>query len=364
MYFAILGRHPKLSLAEFALVSTTSLRRQGEYLFFESDLEESALLLQLEKLWGIVKWGKVVEKSDSKQQISEEKNPDIVSFLAGVSIIGVNDQKLGMEIKKLYGVRRFKLVELTSSDLEIKKDGKELIALGWGKIGLGLGWQDIAHFELIDFWKPAHGMEVGMMPSKLAQMLVNIGIMKSEEWKTKSTSLTVYDPFCGFGTTGFVANWVGHHFVGSDISITWAKENAKRWKEHWQGAVDNGQLFTVFKHDVTEPFVHPVVQKVDCIVTEGWLGPVVGRKTREPELLVHAEKIHALYTSFLNNLCEVVPYVPVVLTLPSYTRLPDAIFPEVVAHAVALGYAVEDLGIYSRKWQEVCRHIVVLTRSA
>jgi hypothetical protein len=35
-----------------------------------------------------------------------------------------------MEIKKLYEVRRFKIVELTSSDLEIKREGKELIALG------------------------------------------------------------------------------------------------------------------------------------------------------------------------------------------------------------------------------------------
>jgi hypothetical protein len=34
---------------------------------------------------------------------------------------------------------------------------------------------------LIDFGKPAHGMEVGMMPGKLAQMLVNIGIVKSEK---------------------------------------------------------------------------------------------------------------------------------------------------------------------------------------
>lgn len=121
-------------------------------------------------------------------------------------------------------------------------------------------------------------------------------------------------------------------------------------------------LFTIFKHDVTEPFDHPVVKKVDVIVTEGWLGPVVGRKTREPELLVHAEKINALYTTFLSNMHRVIPQVPVVITLPSYTRLPDAIFPEVIAHAVALGYAVEDLGIYSRKGQEVCRQIVVLTR--
>lgn len=353
MYFAILGRHPKLSLAEFALVSTTSLRRQGEYLFFESALEEVALLSQLEKLGGIVKWGKVV-----KNEAWEKTNIAIASFLEGVSIIGVNDQKLGMEIKKLYEVRRFKIVELTSSDLEIKKDGKELIALGGWNIGLVLWRQDIAHFELIDFGKPAHGMEVGMMPAKLAQMLVNIGIATLHA-QSGDDVYTVYDPFCGFGTTWFVANRVGHHFVGSDISITWAKENAKRWKE-LEG--NEHVLFTIFKHDVTEPFDHPVVKKVDVIVTEGWLGPVVGRKTREPELLVHAEKINALYTTFLSNMHRVIPQVPVVITLPSYTRLPDAIFPEVIAHAVALGYAVEDLGIYSRKGQEVCRQIVVLTR--
>ena len=50
MYFAVLGRHPKLSLEEFALVTTTSLRRQGSFLFFETDLDKSALLQQLEKL--------------------------------------------------------------------------------------------------------------------------------------------------------------------------------------------------------------------------------------------------------------------------------------------------------------------------
>ena len=55
---------------------------------------------------------------------------EIQKFLEGVGIVGVNDQALGMEAKKLYGVRRFKKVELTSSDLEIKKEGKELIDLG------------------------------------------------------------------------------------------------------------------------------------------------------------------------------------------------------------------------------------------
>lgn len=375
MYFAILGRHPKLSLAEFALVPTISLRRQAQIVLFETELDESALLTLLAKLWGIVKWGKVVEeKSREVERKWEEieENEEVKQFLTWVTVIGVSDQRLGMEIKKIYGIKRFKTIELTSSDLEVKKEGKEIIALDNWSIGLVLWWQDIAHFEKIDFGKPSSGMEVGMMPSKLAQILVNIGINevignKSKEiegsWrKVDVTELTIYDPFCGFGTTGFVANRLGHHFVWSDLVITWAKENAKRWKENGQLMIDNWPLFTVFKHDVTEPFDHPLVKKVDVIVTEGWLGPVISKKTRESELLVHAEKIKALYVSFLNNISAVIPQVPLVLTIPHYSRLPDAIFPEILIHAVALWYHGEDLGIYSRKWQEVCRQVVVLSR--
>jgi hypothetical protein len=43
-------------------------------------------------------------------------------FLEGVNIIGVNDQALGMEIKKIYGIKRFKIVEQISTDLEVKQE--------------------------------------------------------------------------------------------------------------------------------------------------------------------------------------------------------------------------------------------------
>ena len=38
------------------------------------------------------------------------------------------------------------------------------------------GYQNIERFELIDIQKPVRGMEVGMMPAKLTQILVNIGV--------------------------------------------------------------------------------------------------------------------------------------------------------------------------------------------
>lgn len=276
-------------------------------------------------------------------------------FLTGVVLAGVSDQKLGMDLKKAYGVKRFKIVDQISSDLEVKQEGKECLDLGGGSIGLVYWRQDIAHFEQIDFWKPASGMTVGMMPAKLAQMLVNIWVSNVA---TEKQPLTVYDPFCGFGTTGFVANRVGCHFIWSDLVVTWAKENGKRWKEH----ISTDVLFTVFKYDVTEPFAHPVLQKVDVVVSEWRLWPVVTGKTRESELLTHAEKIKEIYTSFLTNIHAALPHVPVVITVPHYSRLPDAIFPDIVTHAVTLWYGVQDLGVYSRKWQEVCRQVVVLKK--
>lgn len=56
-----------------------------------------------------------------------------------------------MELKKLYGMRRFKLVDLQSADLDVKNEGKELIDLHKRRIGLVMGRQDIVHFEQIDF---------------------------------------------------------------------------------------------------------------------------------------------------------------------------------------------------------------------
>jgi hypothetical protein len=52
-------------------------------------------------------------------------------------------------------------------------------------------------------------MNIGMMPSKLALTLINIGIGEYEEnlkYNIQHSKLTIRDPFCGFGTTNFLVN--------------------------------------------------------------------------------------------------------------------------------------------------------------
>jgi tRNA G10 N-methylase Trm11 len=76
-------------------------------------------------------------------------------------------------------------------------------------IGLIQGYQQIDLYEAIDINKPLSGMTIGMMPSKLAHMLMNIALAQTPDVQDP----TIFDPFCGFGTTNFIANALGYHTI-------------------------------------------------------------------------------------------------------------------------------------------------------
>lgn len=81
MYFAILGRHPKLSLAEIASIDLIDLDREGQVLFFHTTLDEMLLRQQLAKLGGIVKRGVVVEEEKTSHN-EIVVHPEITAFLS------------------------------------------------------------------------------------------------------------------------------------------------------------------------------------------------------------------------------------------------------------------------------------------
>ncbi|USN54364.1 MAG: hypothetical protein H6765_07490 [Candidatus Peribacteria bacterium] len=133
---------------------------------------------------------------------------DLAHELADVELVGSADMELAKLAKRQFAPRRYKTFKLLHTDKEVSTKGKELVAIGDGQIGIVDGWQDIDRYEVIDFGKPVRGMEIGMMPAKLTQTLVNIGVSQVHKVHDEDVSLntTIYDPFCGFGTTLFVAN--------------------------------------------------------------------------------------------------------------------------------------------------------------
>lgn len=73
-----------------------------------------------------------------------------------------------------------------------------------GFVGGVLGYQNIPLYELIDFGKPGRSMQMGMMPAKLTHTLINLARTQSSG-ESDSRPL-IRDPFCGSGTSGFLAN--------------------------------------------------------------------------------------------------------------------------------------------------------------
>jgi hypothetical protein len=54
-------------------------------------------------------------------------------------------------------------------------------------------YQDIPLYETIDFDKPGRSMQMGMMPAKLAHLLINIGLQGNKD----KNNILIWDPFVG-----------------------------------------------------------------------------------------------------------------------------------------------------------------------
>lgn len=85
-------------------------------------------------------------------------------------------------------------------------------------LGKTLACQDIDAYSRRDLAKN-RDMIVGMMPPKLVQIMLNLAKNSSEK-NYNFSGMSVYDPFCGLGTTLIEAVNMGVMSVfGSDISL-------------------------------------------------------------------------------------------------------------------------------------------------
>lgn len=145
-------------------------------------------------------------------------------------------------------------------------------------LGKTVAIQNIDEWTHRDRSKPYADRRKGMLPPKVARMMVNLatrGVVGG----------TLYDPFCGTGTVLAEALLMGCHVIGSDLDETAAQgtETNLSWLKETYDV--RGQS-RVFASDVTQ--VHPsqFPQPVEYIVTE----PFLGKQTPRPEQLANIFK--------------------------------------------------------------------------
>lgn len=246
--------------------------------------------------------------------------------------------------------------------------------------------QDIENYSLRDSKKPFRSAKLGMLPPKLAQIMVNLALSQNEgrqnEAEISKTGI-LYDPFCGTGTVLMEGMLHGLKVRGSDLNaknIDGTLRNLEWFKEQFE--IDDTVKFEAFEQNATELNGRDL-KNVKWIVTEGYLGiPKQGNELSQ-ELIEELESLGDLYFKFLKKVYENFKDdlnafehdLNVVLTLPVYRgngkdAKKNFFVENLVEKCEKLGYIVEalvqknDLGIkfkasvvYKRNDQKVYRQL-------
>lgn len=189
----------------------------------------------------------------------------------------------------------YKKEHLAESNTEINyvKVGKSAY------MGITIAYQDVDAYAERDMDK-TRDMGVGMLPPKLAQTLINLAGVRSEDYST------IYDPFCGLGTVLIEAAYMGYDTVyGSDISLAMVAAANKSMGEFAQkNEIDiDGLIFEADASKIAATIPEHMNIKTTSIVTEGYLGDVMGTKTITPDKIAEqCRKLARIYDGMFRDL--------------------------------------------------------------
>lgn len=409
-YAAVLGHQPHITIAELAATvpgfSLDAIVHKHVALFSATgDIDSDAFSM----LGGTVMLAERITEADvSVSDIPQILSKEVASVKKKVTFglrcygIGKSDIKhayrMGKEILKKQG-RSCRYIgndrkpaaaaALLDADIADGKKGVELFVIQlkselW--VGKTIGVQDINAYTWRDMEKPVRDTTVGLLPPKLAQIMLNLGAWvvrdnlpedvkkKNAERKRKKKELyTVLDPFCGTGVIPLECLLRGWNVIASDNAqkaVTGTQKNLE-WVRKEKKILKKDVSDAVSKHDATKPF--KLKNLPDMVVTETSLGPSISKKITKTDARKYQKDNEKLQKEFLENAAETLPDVPLVCTWPFWRIGNDVIRLEKIWDALEkAGYrAVCPEGsdpedpekpsfLYQRKDQFVGREIVIL----
>ncbi|RKW23592.1 hypothetical protein D8B46_03155, partial [Candidatus Gracilibacteria bacterium] len=164
--------------------------------------------------------------------------------------------------------------------------------------------QDIDAYSKRDFSKN-RDMQVGMLPPKLCQIMINIGrknISKNIE------NLNIYDPFVGLATVLIEALNMGISGVfGSDLNEKMIEESKKNISDF----ISKNNLKNISKkfEKLNAKFINESSilkeNNIDLIVSEGYLGEIMTKKNISLDRInKQKDSLLSIYTKFFENLTK------------------------------------------------------------
>lgn len=375
MYYFFLGNTPDLSLLElktlypgkFDLVTASIASYDAEI--------DLTLLSRLGGTRKVAKSLATVELKDLTPKLIELIASDKASAQGGSAVGGKNIAltdyaDLGLERSVFHTIKsgversiRFVSMETTEHELLMLSHQHvsefNLLPSGDALIIAKTVWiYDAEDWVSRDRNKPYRDIKRGMLPPKVARIMVNLA--------TRGNSgLTLADPFCGTGTVLSEAMMVGCHVVGSDTNpeaITGTKSNLE-WLKSSPNSLLKSLTYHLYELDATH--FSEQVEKVDCIATEPYMGPLLDE--RNPSSLDKIKNIarglDKLYRGAFKSFAKVLPIGGrVVMSIPTFQVYGRSLETISIDTLSSLGYNYVLAVPYSKPGAAVIRNITILEK--
>ena len=380
-YCFVLGRTPELAFLELKTLFPTIVRKTQDIALLSGAPHFSASAV-MDLLGGTTKIARIVAHAASlaPDDFASILATNAQNFDFGVSFYGVEGvpHSFSSEVKKSLearGIRaRYVSPQHGSSLSTVSVDKShitELVVVQDSEgflIGETVAIQPYEAWNTRDYGRPFSDPKAGMLPPKVARMIVNIARdMEYDDWEPKGK--TLLDPFCGMGTVlaeGYMTGW---RVMGSDSSaeaVTKAQKNLAWLISTNPGVGGGGGSISVA--DAAHVSERILPERVDAIVTEPFMGAtsIVNHPQVKPEAVKNIIKgLEKLYIGCLREWAKIlIPKGLVILALPSYTVLGRTYFvKKVVDMCENLGYTIVVGPIeYSRPQAVVKREFYILKK--
>lgn len=251
-------------------------------------------------------------------------------------------------------------------------NGWELLIVSDGKssfLAQTVQIQDIDAYSARDQARPHRDAKVGMLPPKLAQIIINLAVGQRSTDKPKS-SILILDPFCGTGVVLQEAMLIDYDIYGTDLEprmVQYTIDNLA-WLD--QKYPEVGDYRRVEMGDATK---HQWQFKKDAeivVAGETYLGQPLSTLPSGEHLSKIIFEVNLLHHKFLENISKQIPSgTRLCMAVPTWAGKHEFLHLPTLDHLTDIGYTRmrfkhvdnQDL-IYHRENQVVGRELLVLEK--
>jgi tRNA (guanine10-N2)-dimethyltransferase len=382
----ILGRQPELGLAELeSLYGSEHIQPITGAALLDLDAGD----IDFGRLGGTIKLAKILTVIPAVTWPELEKNflknlPQHLEYAPegkltiGLSVYGVEvpvehiNRMLLVAKKNLRGDRPIRVVPNKSPALNSAQvlhnklthsGASELVLIRSGNhtiLARSLFVQDIEAYGARDQARPKRDSRIGMLPPKLAQIIINLA--------NPPARATLLDPFCGTGVILQEALLMGFNVVGTDIDkrmVDYAITNVE-WLKGFRP-----QILGSYQIEIGDARKYTWPSKVSVVASEVYLGPPMHQVPKPAELASVIHEVNNLLEAFLRNIAlQLGDNARIALAVPAW-RGSDGSFRQLylLDRLGDLGYNLLDFKhvspdglLYYRSNQTVARRLVVLEK--